>query len=474
MAINQCECRNLICKHIKRNGEMIMIRKQFGTIRKLASGKYQARYFLDGVQQAARTLDDKPMTFATYDLARKFLNQLELDLDKGINPYEIERARKKSQSYTLRQRVEMYVDPIAGARLTHKPLRAATVRNYEHLSKNYLFRQIDGFCLSEMLITEITRADVRKWYQLIQSQCVSGQSEIKTRAHPARAWARSEGIPTALHGRIDQELITQWINAGAPMIKSYRKTNSGIVQLAKAYTFLHAIFNVALEDEIIEQNPCRIKGAGQPKHPERPIATLEQLAALASEVPERYKLSVILAAFTSIRSSELFGLQRKHINPLHRTLKIEHQLTQYASDPEMFVAPKTDSSLRTVPIPDDLMGAINEHLEKFVTDPNPDALIFTTSNGLPLYKGRKSWWVTAKRRLNLDHLHFHDLRHTGQSLALANGASIKDLQRRAGQSTAQAAQMYLHGSIERDQIVADSLNPDVSKTLNLINRKRVS
>ena len=140
----------------------------------------------------------------------------------------------------------------------------------------------------------------------------------------------------------------------------------------------------------------------------------------------------------------------------------------------MFIAPKTESSLRTVQIPDDLMGAINEHLEKYVLDPNPDALIFTTSNGLPLYKGRKSWWVTAKRRLNLDHLHFHDLRHTGQSLALANGASIKDLQRRAGQSTAQAAQMYLHGSSERDQIVAESLNPDVSKTLNLINQKRVS
>ena len=453
---------------------MIMKRKQFGTIRKLASGKYQARYFLDGVQQSVRTLDDKPMTFATYDQARKFLNQLELDLDKGINPYEIEKSRKKSQSYTLRERVEMYLDPASGARLTHKPLARSTVRNYEHLSKNYLSRQFEGFCLFEMSITEITRADVRKWHQLIQSQCVSGQSEIKTKAHPARNWARSQGIPTAMHGRIDQKLIELWIKSGAPIIKSYRKQNSGIVQVAKAYTLLKAIFNVALEDGLIESNPCRIKGAGQPKHPERPIATLDQLAALAYEVPERYKLSVILAAFTSIRSSELFGLQRKHINPLHRTLKIEHQLTQYANDPEMFIAPKTESSLRTVQIPDDLMGAINEHLEKYVLDPNPDALIFTTSNGLPLYKGRKSWWVTAKRRLNLDHLHFHDLRHTGQSLALANGASIKDLQRRAGQSTAQAAQIYLHGSAERDQIIAASLNPDVSKTLNLINQKKVS
>ena len=455
-----------------------MKKRKFGTIRKLTSGNYQVRYFVDGVQKPARTIDDKPMTFASYEQARKFLVHLESDFDNGINPYEIEKARRElemqSQSDTLRKRVAMYLDPSSGARLTHKPLAANSRRNNEHLAKNYLFRQLGDFCLAEMPITEITRADVRKWYQLIQSQCVTGQTEIKTRSHPARSWARSQGISIPLHGRLSPALLTAWIDAGAPIVRSYREKPSGKVQLAKAYAFLHAVFNVALEDELIDSNPCRIRGAGQPKHPERPIASLEQLAALANEVPERYRLAIYLGAFTSIRSSEMFGLQRKHINPLKKIVRIEHQLTKYAKDPQMFVETKTESSKRDVFIPSELMSEIEKHLEQFVTDPSPDALIFTTSNGNPLFQGRKSWFVTAKRRLNLDHLHFHDLRHTGQSLALANGAHIKDLQRRAGQSTVQAAQKYLHGSPERDEMVAESLNSDVSKTLNLTNEQRVS
>lgn len=156
------------------------------------------------------------------------------------------------------------------------------------------------------------------------------------------------------------------------------------------------------------------------------------------------------------------------------TIKVEHQLTNFAKDPSMFVPPKTDSSIREIYIPSELMSLINDHLSRFVVDPSPEALIFTTSNGNPLYKARRSWFVTAKRRLNLDHLVFHDLRHTGQTLALENGASIKDLQRRAGQSTIQAAQIYMHGTKKRDQSVADSLNTDVATILNHMKEKRVS
>jgi integrase len=38
---------------------------------------------------------------------------------------------------------------------------------------------------------------------------------------------------------------------------------------------------------------------------------------------------------------------------------------------------------------------------------------------------------------------FHDLRHTGQTLAAATGATVKDLQRRLGHSSTAAAMRYL-------------------------------
>ena len=441
-----------------------MKRNQFGNVRKLPSGRFQVRYQdLDGNPQTAKTIDGRSLTFDSDKQARMYLLHLQSDRARGIDPYAIIPA----SADTLRKRVEMYLDPLSGSRLTSKPLRVSTSRNYRRLADDYLFRQINGFCLAEMPITAITRADVRKWHSLIQASCTSKQIEIKSRSHPARTWARSIGITTSMHGRIDPQLIKSWINAGAPMIKNYKEIGSGAVQLAQAYRFLRAIINVAIDDGIMKENPCRIKGAGTPRHGERPIITPEQIAALANEVPDRYSILVILAAYSSIRSSELLGLQRKHINELQSVIKIEHQLTNYASDDLLFMPPKTDAGIRDVPITKELMQALITHIDRFVSDPSPDALIFTTSTCKPLFKGRKSWFVTAKRRLGLDHLHFHDLRHTGQSLAMVKGANTKDLQRRAGQSSEAAARIYMHGSKVRDREVAESLTDYVNESLSI-------
>ena len=440
-----------------------MTRKQFGSIRKLPSGRFQVRYIdQTGKRIAARTIDDKPLTFASDKEAGIYLLHLESDHRRGVDPY----ALIPTNSDILRKRVDMYLDPLAGSRLASKPLAVSTARNYRRLADQYLFRQIDGYCLAQMPLTAITRADVRKWHSLIQASCITTQREVKTRAHPARTWARSMGTPTSMHGRIDQALIQSWIEAGAPMIKNYKESASGSVQLAQAYRLLKAIFNVAIDDGIIKDNPCRIKGASTPRHSERPIATPEQIAALASEVPQRYAVAVLLAAYSSMRSSELLGLQRKHINQVQSIIKIEQQLTGYASDQNLFVPPKTDAGIRDVPITRELMAALINHLDKYVSDPSPDALVFTTSTGLPLFKGRKSWFVTARRRLELnDDLHFHDLRHTGQSFAMVKGANIKDLQRRAGQASEAAARIYMHGSKARDREVAESLSDYVNESL---------
>jgi integrase len=441
-----------------------MKRNQFGNVRKLPSGRFQVRYQdLHGNPQTAKTIDGKSLTFDDEKQARMYLLHLQSDRARGIDPYAIIPA----SADTLRKRVDMYLDPLAGSRLTSKPLRLSTTRNYRRLADDYLFRQIDGFCLAEMPITAITRADVRKWHSLIQASCTSKQIEIKSRSHPARTWARSMGITTSMHGRIDPQLIKSWIDAGAPMIKNYKEIGSGAVQLAQAYRFLRAIFNVAIDDGIMKENPCRIKGAGTPRHAERPIITPEQIAALANEVPDRYSILVILAAYSSIRSSELLGLQRKHINELQSVITIEHQLTSYASDDQLFIPPKTEAGIRDVVITKELMQALITHIDRFVSDPSPDALIFTTSTCQPLFKGRKSWFVTAKRRLGLDHLHFHDLRHTGQSLAMVKGANTKDLQRRAGQSSEAAARIYMHGSKVRDREVAESLTDYVNESLSM-------
>ena len=120
-------------------------------------------------------------------------------------------------------------------------------------------------------------------------------------------------------------------------------------------------------------------------------------------------------------------------------------------------------------IPADLMFYLESHMERF-TAADPDALIFTTSGGLPVTRERRNWFDTAKRKCGIDKLVFHGLRHTGQTTAMRRGASMKDLQRRAGQATEQAAKIYLHGSAEQDRVIADAMSPDVELCLDLMNQ----
>ena len=53
-------------------------------------------------------------------------------------------------------------------------------------------------------------------------------------------------------------------------------------------------------------------------------------------------------------------------------------------------------------------------------------------------------------------LHFHDLRHTGNTLA-AEGASLRDLMARMGHNSARAALIYQHASKDRERAIGAAI-----------------
>lgn len=55
-------------------------------------------------------------------------------------------------------------------------------------------------------------------------------------------------------------------------------------------------------------------------------------------------------------------------------------------------------------------------------------------------------------------LPWHDLRHTGATLAAQTGATLAELMTRLGHSTHQAALRYQHAAHGRDRVIADALS----------------
>jgi integrase len=64
----------------------------------------------------------------------------------------------------------------------------------------------------------------------------------------------------------------------------------------------------------------------------------------------------------------------------------------------------------------------------------------------------------ARRKAGMPGLRFHDLRHTGQTLAAATGATVKDLMRRLGHASPVASYRYLHAVDGRDAEIATALS----------------
>jgi integrase len=108
-------------------------------------------------------------------------------------------------------------------------------------------------------------------------------------------------------------------------------------------------------------------------------------------------------------------------------------------------------------IEDDLVGLVStpgsDHLDQFAA-PEADALIFTGSRGGILRRSnfrRAARWDKATRKIGFPGLHFHDLRHTGNTIAASSGASLKDLMQRMGHDSARAALIYQHSTAEADR-----------------------
>ena len=132
--------------------------------------------------------------------------------------------------------------------------------------------------------------------------------------------------------------------------------------VAKAYQLLKAILNTAVEDGLIRGNPCRIKGAGRERSPERRVLTVPQVYALADATGERYRALILLAAFSSLRWGELAALRRSDLDVQAGTVKVVRQLSDRHGGGFEFGPPKSDASQRTVAIPEVITPDLASHV----------------------------------------------------------------------------------------------------------------
>jgi integrase len=185
---------------------------------------------------------------------------------------------------------------------------------------------------------------------------------------------------------------------------------------AKAYRLLSSIMRTAVGDELIHRNPCQVRGAAVGKAPERPIATIAEVDALAEAMPPGLRIVVALAAWCQLRRGEVRGLRRRDVDLARGALEVSITKTTSMSGHTIIKEPKTRAGRRTVAIPPHILEPLAHHLDSHVPR-SPNAFVVGGSN-----RTLSVAWDRARSTLGREDLRFHDLRHSGLTWSAGDGS----------------------------------------------------
>ena len=417
--------------------------RRFGNVRKLPSGRYQVRY--PGPDGRLRS---HPQTFDRKGDAERALSLIEAQIIAG--------------EWTDPQRGKARLGDYARDWITQRPgLRIRTVDFYRWL----LTKHIDPY-LGDVPIGKLTTQIIREWRSGLVARGVSATTT------------------------------------------------------AKAYRLLRAVLMTAVEeDKILPRNPCRIRGAGSEQALERPVLTVAQVFDLAELVgrrpvgnirqlagggyrlrfqrngemrtaPEvyrtrvdaeqtlwamtldgradcnhdrRYRALVLLATFASLRWGEATALRRCDIDLDAGTVRVRAAYAERSTGELMLGPPKSKAGRRIVGIPRVIIPELRKHLRCSSSpiparspSPGPRAARCVAATSTAPQPGRR-----PSPAIGAAGLHFHDLRHTGNTFAAASGAGLRDLMARMGHDSERAAIIYQHEARGADTAITNAIDAHV-------------
>jgi integrase len=231
-------------------------------------------------------------------------------------------------------------------------------------------------------------------------------------------------------------------------------------------TVVVALFNAAVRDQLLATSPCRDINLPEAGRAEVTALTVPQVLALADKLPPWCAVLAELGAGSGLRPGEMLGLEVDSVDFLRtRSVRVRQQLLSPARGLPYLGAPKTPSSVRTVPLADVTLERLARHLQEFPPRPvevldraggkprrREVRLLFTDHKGRPVRANRLSdaWTaaVAAVRESGValpEKVTPHVLRHTYASWLIGAGESVKVLQERLGHArAAETLDTYSH------------------------------
>ncbi|MDB1547365.1 tyrosine-type recombinase/integrase [Bifidobacterium adolescentis] len=195
----------------------------------------------------------------------------------------------------------------------------------------------------------------------------------------------------------------------------------GATPRKKTFQLLKAVYAKAVAEGAVTKSPVTMKAPAVPKSRQAqiPPATPEELQEIYANMPSTTQISVWLGAILDLRIGEVVSLQVQDWNSKTQTLRVCHSDDGQGG----LKATKTATSNTTQPVPPQLAKLIDEACR----GKRPTDFIVTCADGSHITPNRlRDHFNTAKVKAGRPDLHFHTLRATSITAAVAAGASLKD------------------------------------------------
>lgn len=406
-------------------------RRTFGTLEARKSkdtGKvtsWRARYLGPDLERHHQVFGDKMA-------AEAWLNAERILIDRG----EWKSPTRREQEARLAEARAITLRDWAQRSIAGKTLRDGTRYRYEKALEKRILP-----VLGDIPLKDLTRLDITSWYTALR---LALAQEAKS-----RTWAGNE-------------------------------KSDGRGALFSAYQVLSSILSDAVDHELLEASPAKVKGGLNYEAVHEPIVlTPQQLWQLEELMPRYLRALVPLAASTGLRNGELRALKLKHLDladPLAATVTVRGTAANQKArgSYNRIGEPKTAASKRTVAIPSFIVPVIKEHLRERGSI-GPDDLVFPAARGGVMHASIiERNWLKARTTVGLDDLHFHDLRHTALTWAARAGATLAELMAIAGHRNPTVVLRYQHAGAERLRTIAESVGAVFHDELSVRRQQRAT
>ncbi|MFG6350244.1 MAG: site-specific integrase [Oscillospiraceae bacterium] len=231
---------------------------------------------------------------------------------------------------------------------------------------------------------------------------------------------------------------------------------------------VHSLLNSALEqavrERLITANPA--EGCKLPKIEKKEMKVLlpEQIGSYLQEANRRGLLPAYYLELTSgLRRGELLALLWTDLDVENMTISVTKQVNRINGQLKVS-QPKTSNSIRTIPIPKQAVDLLILEHEK-----HPDSPYMFPSPKTGTMYDPDSFRHTHEKILaaaGIEHIRFHDLRHTFATLSLQNGVDVKTLSNTLGHYSAGfTLDTYTHATQRMKREAADTIGSVIDQAM---------